>query len=165
MSIEQYSVNQNRFTFASGYITLNEVKYPGLQGMTPKDEVASELIYGSGQIAVGKTRGPYKPSLTFEILMGEGGELQKALGTPLDSKPFDVSGTFIENGSIDNDFTIQIDQVTWKTSEIGMSNDQKALVLKVEVTVILPISWNGIYLVDQPDSFDAAGFGFSVTLF
>ncbi len=165
MGIEQFSLNMNRFTFASGFITLGQDKYPGLQGMTPKDEVDTSVVYGQGQIGVGKTRGQYKPTFGFEILMGEGSAFQQRLGTPLDGRPFDVSGTFIENGSIDRDFTIQIHGCTWKSSELGMTNDQKALVLKVETTVVLPISWNGVYLVDTPDDFDSAAFGLVVSLF
>lgn len=165
MGIEVFGINQNRLGFSSGHITFNGKKYPGLQGMTPKDEVASEPQYGSGQVAVGKVRGNYKPSFSFEILVGEGDELMHAIGTPLADRPFDVSGTFIENGGVDRDFTVQVHQCTWKSSEIAMANDGKALIYKVETVVIQPISWNGIYLVEAPDGFDPVAFGLSVLSF
>jgi hypothetical protein len=162
MSISTYGLNQHRFTLASGHITFAGEKFPGLQSMTPKDSVETTPIYGSGQIAVGTTRGPYKPEFSFEILVGEGDALMQVIGTPLSDRPFDVSGTFIENGSIDRDFTVQIHGCTWKSSEIGITNDQKALIYKVETTVILPISWNGTYLVDQPDGFDPNSLGLTL---
>lgn len=162
MSTSAFGLNQRRLSLASGHITFAGEKFPGLQGMTPKDSVESTPTYGSGQIAVGTTRGPYKPEFSFEILAGEGDALMQLLGTPLDGAPFDVSGTFMEPGSVDRDFTVQIHQCTWKSSELAMSNDGKALIYKVETTVILPISWNGIYLVDQPDGFDPLSIGLSL---
>lgn len=165
MGTTLYSLNQNRLSLASGDINANGRKYVGVQSMTPSEEVKDEPVYGSGQVAIGKTRGQLTSSFSFEILIGEGDALFQDLGTPLSSAPFDISGTFIEVGSTEPSYTLSLTQITIKKIEITMGNDGKPFAYKLDCTVIQPISWNGVYLVDLPAGSDPSLFGFVVSLF
>lgn len=156
-----FSLNQNRLTLASGYLAFQGRQFFGVQSITPSEEVKSELVYGSGQIAQGKTRGQLTGAFAFEILIGEGDALVQALGTPLSNSPFDFSGSFIEAGSTEPNYTLGATQLTIKKIEIGISNDGKPLTYKIDCLVIDPISWNGVYLVDIPEG-DEGSFGLTL---
>lgn len=157
-----YSLNANRWSFASAEISLAGSKYVGLQNLNPKESVKKEGVYGNGRTKIGRVRGQHEASSTMDMVLTEYNQLIQGLGDSFTDVPFDISATFIEQNG-DGVFTMGMTQVTIVEHELGMSNDGKALIQKVTLDIIDPISWNGIRICDQGDSFNASAFGLTIT--
>jgi hypothetical protein len=165
MSTRSYGINPNRLTFASGTASFNNRTFVGLQGMTPKEEIKKEPVYGSGQKPVGMTRGQLSGTFSFEILLSEGDALLQDLGPGFSDVPFDVSGTYMEPGGVDATYTLGVVQCTIKNIETSYANDGKALTYKFDCALTEPISWNGVKSIDLPEDADVSLLGLVVSLF
>jgi zona occludens toxin (predicted ATPase) len=158
----QYGMNQNRWSLASGKISVHGQEYRGIQSLSPKESVKREKVYGSGRIAVGRVRGQHEASCSMEMLLSEYNQLVQTLGPSFSDVPFDIAATFIEMVG-DGVFSVEVVQATIISAELKASNDQKALVMAVELDVVEPIIWNGLRMCDQEDGFDASGFGLTLS--
>jgi hypothetical protein len=156
-----YSLNSNRWSFASGDIYLDGRRYFGLQNISPKESVKKDPVYGNGRTAIGRVRGQHSASASMDILLTEYNALLEGLGDSFTDVPFDISATFLETSGGDGVFTLGLTQVTIVEHELGLSNDGKAAIMKVTLDVVDPISWNGRRICDQGDGFDVASFGLS----
>lgn len=157
-----YSLNGNRWSFASASISLAGSSFVGLQNLNPKESVKKEKVYGNGRTGIGRVRGQHEASSTMDMVLTEYNQLIQRLGDSFTDVPFDISATFLEQNG-DGVFTLGITQATIVDHEMGLSNDGKATIQKVTLDVIDPIWWNGIRICDQGDDFNATAFGLALS--
>lgn len=156
------SLNKDLWTFASGIIFLAGDRFRGLQNLDPSEELKKEAVYGNGSVAIGRARGQHSAATSMEMIASEYNFLLDKLGTNFGGAQFNVSATYTENNG-DGSFYINLSNVEITKVQMKQSNDGKALIASIELSVIEPIDWNGKKIIELEDDFDFASFGLSLS--
>lgn len=154
-----FSLDQNRWSLASAEIDVAGDKMLGVQSLAPKEELTPTDVYGNGPVPVGRTRGIYKGSAELSILLVEFRAIIQKLGNGFGEKTFNIGATYIEiNG--DGVMPIEITGCRIATPDLSDTNDGKATVVKVGLSIITPIFWDGLQIINVNNGVATIGASF-----
>lgn len=157
-----FSNDQNVFSLASAELDFNGYKVIGVNSLNLKDELTPSDEYGNGVVAVGRTVGQYKASGDCEILLAEYNAIIQRLGRGFGKRPFGIGATYIEIGG-DGIMSVQVLGARIVSTELSNSNDGKGTRVKFGLSIIKPILWNGISIVDEQSGTSSIGSSFGVS--
>lgn len=152
-----YGLGQNRWSIFSGSFDVAGNRQHGLHSMDVSEEVKREIVRGNKQKGAGVTRGPHSVTCSAEILLVEWQQILEALGDGFSEVPFDINATYIEQNG-DGRLSVVVRDVLIAKHQKKVSNDGKEIVISAEFTVVEPVQWNGLQIIEREDAFwEAAG--------
>lgn len=158
MSSFAININGHLYSAISATIDVAGDIFYGLRTLNFTEEAPEEYQYGTGQVAVGTTRGNYTVSCDMEVLKHEADNLIAKLQQLSISKlkrisfggvSFDI-GVALQEAPPLSLSTIQILGARVVSHEVGIQTGGAAIVSKFGLRVIRPIRSNGITLVPDP---------------
>lgn len=134
------------WSFASAEIDVAGVSVFGVSGLGWKEDVKKEPTYGNGPLPIGRPRGQWSGSADMEILYSEYLTLISVLGDSFTDVSFNIGATYVEvNGP--GIMPVQLLSVQIASPEVANTNDGKATVVKVGLSLIRPVETNGIAIM------------------
>lgn len=140
-------INGNKFSYASAEVDVSGSRFFGFQTLNWKQSVDHEKVPGSGTVDLGTTVGHYTAEADFTIVLSEWNRLLAKLGPNYTTKPFNIGCSYIENPG-DGLTLVQLKGVKIRSDEVS-NEGTKGTVVKVTLTVTVPILTNGVAMIGQ----------------
>jgi hypothetical protein len=157
-----YSLDQNRFSFASAELDFGGFKVISVNDLVFKEESPQPEEYGNGPLPVGRVQGQYKGSGDCTILLVEYNDLIQRLGGGFSGKNFNVGATYME---LQGDGIMIVDVRGARIVSHELANSEgKASRMKLSFSIVTPILFNGVGILGTSNGVGSIGASFGASV-
>lgn len=143
-------INGNYYSFASIECTINGITTADFKSINYNDKLERGVVKGTSAQALGRTMGDYTPTVSVELYRGSFERLKDKLGAGFMQVVFDVTVQYADDGQSVITDTIQGCTIAGVDQSNSQGTDGSSV--KLDLSVIKPILWNGTSPIKQIDA-------------
>ena len=151
-------LNGHRVSLTDATISFQDEVMLGASEVKANEKLEPGEVDGAASVPVGYTTGPWSGTTGFKAPLAEALRMQAALGGSFGGKLASASFTFTALDSSDGVNTIEFPSLRITSCDLDGGDRSKAASIGFEAKLLEPGLWNGVRIVDLPNTSDGVGF-------